>query len=100
MLERLRTAFWSDEVSLPTPVVILPPTPQEAPAQTPTPQTQPPTPQSFKRVFSEHDEDLSYQNPMTEPKSIERKRMKLSGKVFSQQKQKKDCYINCMSFLL
>ncbi|KAG2202230.1 hypothetical protein INT47_002149 [Mucor saturninus] len=73
VLERLRIAFWSDEDSLPIPMAILPPTLQEAPA----PQTQPSTPQNFKRVFSEHDEDLSYQNIMMEPKPVERKRMRL-----------------------
>lgn len=83
VLERLRTAFWSDEVNLPTPVVALPPTPQIQ-AQTPIP-SQSQTPQTYKRTFSEPDEDISYQNTESEPKSLVKKRVRLNtpqGKIF------------------
>lgn len=83
-MEQLRIAFWNDEVTLPTPVVALPPTPQAAPSQVPTPQTfsQPPTPQNYKRVYSEPDEDPSYQNTLTESNPNAQKRMRLSGKPY------------------
>ncbi|GAA5817198.1 hypothetical protein MFLAVUS_010741 [Mucor flavus] len=67
VLERLRIAFWSDAVTLPT--LITP--------QLQTPQFQTPV-QTLKRSLSEPDEDTSYQNTETVPKLIAKKRARLN----------------------
>ncbi|GAA5805920.1 hypothetical protein HPULCUR_011446 [Helicostylum pulchrum] len=67
VLERLRTAFWSDAITLPT--LITP--------QLQTPQLQTPL-QTLKRSLSEPDEDTSYQNTEIVPKLIAKKRARLN----------------------
>jgi hypothetical protein len=75
VLERLRTAFWNDQVST---VEKHPQTSVQitTPSQ---PSPLPVTPQNYKRTFSELDEDSTYQKSDSETKpSIARKRVRLN----------------------